>query len=179
MEAGLGVGINAAGLDVGLLLGRLVFGLVMVAHGSQKLFGWFGGYGLTAVSGFFESLGFRPGRVFATAASVSEFVGGLLLALGFLGPIGPALILSIMIVAAVTVHLKGGLFAANNGIEVPLLYGTAAVMLALSGFGLYSFDAALGATSLWTPGIALTVLALGVVSAIVVLAVRRPALAAA
>jgi len=79
----------------------------------------------------------------------------------------------------VSVHLKGGLFASTNGIELTLLYGTAAVLLALSGFGQFSFDAALGVTSLSTPGIVLGALAIGVVSAIGVLAVRRPALAAA
>jgi putative oxidoreductase len=179
VQTGLGGGINAAGLDAGLLLGRLVFGLVMAAHGSQKLFGWFGGYGLTAVSGLFESLGFRPGRFFAATASIGELAGGLLLALGFLGPIGPAVILSVMIVAAVSVHLKGGLFASSNGIEVPLLYGTAAVLFALSGFGQYSFDAALGVAQLSAPGIVLSALALGIVSAFGVLAVRRPALVAA
>src|SRR5690348_1964904 len=121
METGLAVGLGG-GIDTGLLLGRLVFGLLMAAHGSQKLFGWFGGYGLAGTSGFFESLGFRPGRFYATAASVGEIVSGLLLAVGFLGPIGPALMVSVMIVAAVSVHLKNGVFAQNNGIELPLLY---------------------------------------------------------
>src|SRR6476660_6684772 len=120
-------------MDAGLLVGRVVLGSLMAAHGTQKLFGWFGGYGLTAVSGYFESLGFRPGRFFATIAAGSEVVGGVLVATGFLGPIGPAVILAVMIVAAVTVHLQHGLFAANNGIEVPLLYAIAVVALALTG----------------------------------------------
>ena len=59
-------------MDTGLLLARVVFGVLMAAHGSQKLFGWFGGYGIAGTAGFFESLGFRPGRLFATAAAVSE-----------------------------------------------------------------------------------------------------------
>src|ERR1700746_2621013 len=83
-------------IDAGLLVARLVFGLLMAAHGAQKLFGWFGGYGLTAGSGFFESLGFRPGRLFAAVASASEVAGGLLVAFGLLGPIGPALVLAVM-----------------------------------------------------------------------------------
>src|SRR5262245_37076915 len=128
-------------LHQGLLLARLVFGLVMAAHGAQKLFGWFGGYGLAGTGGFFASLGFRPGRLFAAADGLSEFSGGLLIALGLLGPVGPALVLSVMIVAAVTVHVKNGLFAQNNGIEVPLLYATAAVALALTGPGAFSIDA--------------------------------------
>src|ERR687890_1397162 len=98
-------------MDAGLLLLRVVLGLVMAAHGTQKLFGWFGGYGLAGTGGFFESLGFRPGRFFAMAAGTSEFVGGALLALGLLGPLGPAMIIAIMIVAAATVHWQHGLFA--------------------------------------------------------------------
>ena len=127
-------------MDAGLLVVRTVFGLVMAAHGSQKLFGWFGGYGLAGTGGFFESLGFRPGRFFAALAGSGELFGGLLLALGFLGPVGPALVLSVMIVAAATVHWHHGLFAASNGIEVPLLYGAAATALALTGPGQYSVD---------------------------------------
>ena len=131
-------------MNEGLLLVRLVFGLIMAAHGAQKLFGWFGGYGLTGTGGFFESLGFRPGKLFAAVAGCGEFLGGLLVASGLLGPIGPALILSVMIVAVATVHWKNGLFAQNNGIEIHLLYSTAAIALALTGFGAFSLDAMLG-----------------------------------
>src|SRR5438132_5227391 len=98
-------------LHLGFLLARLVFGLVMAAHGAQKLFGWFGGYGIAGTGGFFESLGFRQGRLCAFGAGLSEFAGGLLVALGFLGPIGPPLIILVMIVAALTVHWRHGLFA--------------------------------------------------------------------
>ena len=128
----------------------MVFGLLMAAHGAQKLFGWFGGYGLAGTAGFFEQLGFRPGKLFAGAAAGTEVVAGLLVAAGLLGPLGPALIVSVMIVAAVTVHWQHGLFAANNGIEMPLLFGVMALTLASSGYGAYSLDAALGLT--WSPG---------------------------
>jgi putative oxidoreductase len=160
-------------LNTGLLIARLVLGPIMAAHGTQKLFGWFGGYGLTGTGGFMESLGFRPGRAFAAAAGTTELVGGILLALGLLGPIGPALIITVMIVAAVTVHWKHGLFAANNGIEVPLLYGTAATALALTGPGLYSVDAFLGLDGIWTPGLAWTAIVLGAVGAAINLGLRR------
>jgi putative oxidoreductase len=120
-------------MDSGILALRLVLGLLMAAHGAQKLFGWFGGHGLAGTGGFFESLGFRPGRLFASAAGISEFGGGLLVTLGLFGPVGPALMLSVMIVAAVSVHAPNGLFAMSNGIEVPLLCGVGALALALAG----------------------------------------------
>jgi putative oxidoreductase len=162
-------------MDMGLLIARVVFGLMMAAHGSQKLFGWFGGYGLAGTGGFFEQLGFRPGRFFAALASIGELVGGLLVALGFLGPIGPALMLSVMIVAAFSVHWQHGLFAATNGVEVPLLYGAFGAALAFSGPGQYSVDALTGLAAVWTPAVASAALAAGVLAAIANLAIRRPA----
>jgi putative oxidoreductase len=163
---------DAVTVSSGLLVARVVLGLLMAAHGSQKLVGWFGGYGLGGTGGFFETLGFRPGRTYAAAASITEITGGLLLALGFLGPLGPALIISVMIVAAIAVHWKHGLFAAANGIEVPLLYAAGAVTLALTGPGLFSLDALLGLESLWTPGIVWAAIAIGVAGGVVNLALR-------
>ena len=161
-------------MDAGLLFARLIFGGLMAAHGSQKLFGWFGGYGLAGTGGFFESLGFRPGRLFAAAAGATETTAGLLLALGLFGPIGGALMLSVMVVAMVTVHWHNGVFATNNGVEMPLLYAAAAVALALAGPGAYSIDAAVGLGAFWTPGLTWIVLALGIVGAFANLALRRP-----
>src|ERR1700682_6127683 len=107
-------------LSLGLRLVRVVIGVIMAAHGAQKLLGWFGGYGLRGTGQFFEQIGFQPGPAFAAAASISEILSGLLVALGFLGPIGPALMVSVMIVAAMTVHWVHGLFAAQHGIGLPL-----------------------------------------------------------
>jgi putative oxidoreductase len=166
---------NFVDASTGLLIARLVLGTLIAAHGTQKLFGWLGGYGLTATGGFFEQIGFRPGRTFAAAASVSEIAAGVLLVLGFLGPIGPALLLSVMIVAAVSVHWNHGQFAATNGIEVPLLYATGGQTLALTGPGAYSLDAVLGLDRLWSPGLEWAALGAGVLAAVVNLAARRPA----
>jgi len=160
-------------MDLGLLIARVVFGLLMAAHGTQKLFGWFGGYGLAGTAGFFEQLGFRPGRLFAGAAAGTELVAGLLLAVGLLGPLGPALILSVMIVAAAAVHWQHGVFAQNNGIEVPLLYGVAALTLALTGYGAFSLDAALELT--WPEPVIWAVLAAGVIGGFANLAIRKTA----
>ena len=166
-------------MDAGILFARVVFGLLMAAHGTQKLFGWFGGYGLAGTAGFFEALGFRPGRFFAATASGTELVAGLLVAAGLLGPIGPALFVTVMIVAAVTVHWQHGLFAQNNGIEMPLLYGVAGVTLALTGPGAYSLDAALGLTNLSAPLAAWAALAVGALGGVANLAIRRPVAATA
>ena len=162
-------------IAAGFLVLRLVIGTLMMGHATQKLFGWLGGYGLTGTAGFFEQLGFHPGRLFATVASLGELVSGLLVTLGLFGPVGPALMISVMLVAILTVHLPNGLFAATNGVEVPLLYATAALGLALTGFGAWSLDAALGIGSLWTPALTLAVLVGGVVGAIGNLALRRHA----
>lgn len=160
-------------MDTGLLIARVVFGLLMAAHGTQKLFGWFGGYGLAGTAGFLEQLGFRPGRLFAGAAAGTELIAGLLVAVGLLGPLGPGLIVSVMIVAAATVHWQHGVFAQNNGIEVPLLYGVAALTLALTGYGAFSLDAALALT--WSEPVIWSVLAVGVVGGFANLAIRKTA----
>ena len=165
-------------MNEGLLLIRLVLGLLMAAHGAQKAFGWFGGHGLSGTAVFFEGLGFRPGRFFAATAAWAEIVSGLLMSLGFLGPVGPALMVSVMIVAAISVHWKNGLFASAGGIEMSLLYGAVAAGLTLTPPGRYSLDAIFGLTSLWTPTTAWLALGLGIVGGILNLLLRRPAPAA-
>lgn len=164
-------------MDSGLLLARMVFGLLMAAHGTQKLFGWFGGYGLAGTGGFFEQLGFKPGRLFAAAAGGTEVVAGLLVAFGLLGPLGPALIISVMVVAMATVHWQHGLFAQTNGIEVPLLYAVAAAALALTGPGAYSLDALVGLS--WSAEVIWIALGAGVLGGFANLAIRKTAQAPA
>src|SRR5437773_11682548 len=108
-------------LDLGILLVRVLFDAAIAAHGAQKLFGAFGGYGLKGSGGFFETLGFRPGVLFAALAGLGELAGGFLLVLGLLTPLGAAAVLATMIGAMVSVHLKNGFFATSNGIELPFL----------------------------------------------------------
>jgi putative oxidoreductase len=161
-------------MDAGLLVGRVVLGTLLAAHGAQKLFGWFGGYGLAGTGAFFESLGFRPGRTFALLAAVTELGSGALVALGLLGPVGPALMLSVMIVAGVSVHWQNGVFAMKNGIELPLLYAAGAAALCLTGPGRYSADGLFGLAAMWTPGLDWAALLLGVLGAVVNLIARSP-----
>jgi putative oxidoreductase len=131
-------------MDIGLLLLRLTVGLTLAAHGAQKLFGWFGGPGLDAIAQFFTMLGFPPGRRNALMASLAETGGGLLLALGFLTPLAAALLCSVMLVAAITVHIKKGFFITSGGFEYTLVLGVAALTLAFTGPGSLSLDALLG-----------------------------------
>jgi putative oxidoreductase len=167
-------GPQAGAFSVGLLLARLVFGLAFAAHGAQKLFGWFGGYGLAGTGGFFEQLGFRPGRLFAFAASASEVAAGLLITLGLAGPVAATLTVAVMFVAATTVHRGKGFFSATGGFEGTLLYATAAVVLAFTGPGTFSLDAALGLDALWSPAGAASATAVGILGGLGALGLRRP-----
>jgi putative oxidoreductase len=141
-------------MDIGLLVLRLAVGLTMAAHGGQKLFGWFGGYGLAGTGGFMESLGFRPGRVQAALAGGAELLGGLLLALGLLTPVGAALVIAVMVAAIGSVHLPKGFFVSDGGFEYNLLIIAAVSALAFIGPGAYSLDAVEGLDlSGWLPGV--------------------------
>jgi putative oxidoreductase len=131
-------------MDIGLLLLRSAIGLTLSAHGAQKLFGWFGGYGLDGTGGFMETLGFRPGRRQALVAGLVEFGGGLLLAAGLLTPIAAAAVVAVMLVAAISVHLKAGFFVTGGGYEYNLVIGVAALAIAFTGPGALSLDALLG-----------------------------------
>ena len=162
-------------VGLGLLVGRLVFGTLFAAHGTQKLFGWFRGDGLRGTGESFASLGFHPGRRFAAAAGLTELTSGVLILLGFLGPVGPALLLSVMTVAFITVHRGNGLLASSDGSELPLLYATAATGLALAGFGTYSLDALLGISTSSSSSVTWAVLAAGVIGGLANVAARRPA----
>ncbi len=131
-------------MEVGLLLIHTFIGLTLAAHGTQRLFGWFNGYGLQGTADWMESLGLRPGKPAALAAGTNELVGGLLLATGFLTPIAAALIASTMLVAAVTDHGGKGFWIYKGGKEYVLTIAAVVIGLAFNGAGAWSVDAALG-----------------------------------
>jgi putative oxidoreductase len=159
-------------LSAALLLLRLIFGGMFLAHATQKLFGWLGGGGFEATVEGFARLGFWPARLQAALAAGTELVAGALILLGLLGPVGPALLVSVMLVAAVAVH-PHGLMASQNGIEMPLLYAGAATSLALIGYGNFSLDRVLGIAGMFTPAIALGMIAVFSMGAIISLVGRR------
>ena len=124
---------------------RVATGLMLVPHGAQKLFGVFGGHGLTGTAQFFEqSLGLYPGLLFAGAAGLTEFFGGLFLAVGLLTRLSAAAVVALMAYAAFAVHLSNGFFWTNGGLEYPLLWGLIAVALVVRGGGDLSVDRAIG-----------------------------------
>ncbi|MFJ5223411.1 DoxX family protein [Streptomyces sp. NPDC088400] len=125
--------------DLGLLVLRLGTGGVLVAHGTQKLFGWFGGGGIDATARGMEAMGFRPGRPSAIASGLAEAGGGALLALGLATPAAGAAAAGGM-AAATSVHAPSGFFAQEGGFEHPGHLGWTAASIALMGAGRYSLD---------------------------------------
>ncbi len=126
-----------------LLILRIVIGLLFMGHGSQKLFGWFGGHGLEGTTGFFESLDVHPARMWAVIAGLSETLGGLGLVLGFLTPLAAAAIIGVMLMAIIKVHWQNGIWVTNNGMEYALVSLIVAAVLGLAGPGAYALDTAL------------------------------------
>ena len=164
-------------MNTGLLILRLVLGLLLVGHGSQKLYGLFGGPGLAGAGGFFHSLGFRPGRPMAIVAGTSEVGAGALLAFGLLTPLASAAVIGTLVVAG-SVHWAAGLWGQNSGYELPLFYATAAAALAFTGPGAYSLDNVLGLDGFAGVGWGVAALAVGGLSGLAVVARGRRALAA-
>ncbi|MDP9104756.1 MAG: DoxX family protein [Candidatus Eremiobacteraeota bacterium] len=158
---------------LGLLAARLALGLGIASHGAQKAFGWFEGPGPQGAAGFMASVGLKPGETYATAASYNELGSGLLIALGFGGPLGPAGAISTMIVAAETVHKPNGFFAGKGGVEVNVLYSAGALALASTGYGPLSVDRLFGLDEkLHHPVITTLALAGGIAAAYLILGQR-------
>ena len=130
-----------AGYGISLL--RIVTGLTFAAHGSQKLFGWFGGNGLAGTAGWLSSMGMEPGLLMAILAGSAEFFGGLALVLGLLTRPAAIVAAFTMLVAIFSVHIGNGLFAADGGYEYALVLMVALIALAVQGGGYLSMDKAL------------------------------------
>ena len=127
----------------GLTALRIPVGIIFAAHGAQKLFGWFGGYGLEGTGGWMASIGLTPGYLMALLAGSAEFFGGIALVLGLLVRPAAASLAFAMVVAIFSVHIGNGLFMSNNGYEFGLALLAASVALAISGAGKGSLDRAL------------------------------------
>ncbi|HEY3996140.1 MAG TPA: DoxX family protein [Mycobacterium sp.] len=135
--------------DVGLLILRLVLGVTLAAHGYNK---FFGGGRIPGTARWFESIGMKPGKFHATVAATTEMTAGLGLAVGLLTPIPAAGFVSLMLVAAWTVHRHNGFFIVKEGWEYNLVLAVAAVAVATLGPGKLSLDYAIFGDKLWFPG---------------------------
>ncbi len=159
-------------MSIGLLVLRVIVGALMVGHGTQKLFGWFGGHGISGTGAFLGSLGWQRGRAWAVVAGAVETIGGLLLALGLFTPLAAAMIVGQMLTATVAAHLPKGLWNEAGGFELPLVYATVAAATAFTGPGAHSLDAVWGLsfTGAWFD---VGAVVLGALAASVALAARR------
>lgn len=131
--------ILSSNAGYGALILRIPVGLILMAHGSQKLFGWFGGYGLEGTGQWMASVGFEPGFLMALLAGSAEFFGGIALILGLLTR-PAALVTAFTMLMAMTVHIGNGLFVSNNGYEFALTLLAATLALLVQGSGQLSVD---------------------------------------
>jgi putative oxidoreductase len=161
-------------MDLGLLIVRLVVGLLFAGHGAQKLFGVFGGGGLDGTAGMFDKIGLRPGALQARAAGTAEFLGGLLLALGLFTPFAAAALIGVMTAAVIAVHAPNGIWNANRGYEYNLVLASVVFALSAIGAGAWSLDNAFGFDlhgDIW----ALGALAVGVIGGVGAVLIGRTA----
>ncbi len=127
----------------GLTAVRIIVGIIFIAHGSQKLFGAFGGYGLEGTGQWMASIGLNPGYLMALLSGSGEFFGGLALLLGLLARPAAAVLVFLLAVAIVSVHLSNGLFMSNNGYEFALALLGGALAVLIEGAGKLSLDGAI------------------------------------
>jgi len=130
-------------MELALLAIRLVVGLTFAAHGAQKVFGLFGGGGISGTAAAFDQIGLHPTKLQAWVAGVAELAGGLLLALGLATPFAAAVLIGTMVAAVLTVHLRSGFFNTSNGYEYNLVLAAAAFAVAGTGPGNWSLENAL------------------------------------
>jgi putative oxidoreductase len=131
-------------MNVALLVLRVIVGGLFVGHGSQKLFGWFGGHGPKGTASFFENLGLAPALPFTLLAGTAELAGGLLLGFGLFLPVAALLLVGVMTTAIASVHWKNGLWVTTGGLEYPLVLAAVAFAIAALGPGSVSLDHAFG-----------------------------------
>jgi putative oxidoreductase len=158
--------------DVGLLLLRLVVGGLLMGHGSQKLFGWFGGHALEGTGGWLESMGMHPGKFWATMAGSGEFFGGALLVLGFLHPLGSIAVMAVMTMAWIKAHAGKPIWSTEGGAELPLTNMAVALAVALTGPGFLSLDYLAG---LFVPAAVIVLAIVAAVAGVLAGAFMRPA----
>jgi len=130
-------------MSIGLFILRVVVGGLFVGHGTQKLYGWFGGGGPEGTGKFFSQIGYSPGKQMAYLAGATEAGSGALMMLGLLTPLAAAGIIGVM-VGTLPVHAPKGLWNTNGGFELPLAFAASAAALAYAGAGNYSIDHAIG-----------------------------------
>jgi putative oxidoreductase len=161
-------------MKIARLLARLFIGGMFIGHGTQKLFGWFGGPGIDGTTGMMYKLGLAPARSNAYAASLSETLGGAAIALGAFTPAAAATLIGTMTTAIRTVHLKNGFWSTGGGYEYNLTIIAALLLIVDGGPGALSVDGALGIEETGA-GAALAALALGVLGSTVTLAAAKAA----
>ena len=159
-------------MNLGLLVLRVIVGLLFAGHGAQKLFGSFGGHGISGTGGWFESAGMKPGAALAVGAGAAELGGGVLLALGLITPLAAALITAVMVTAIITVHFPNGVWNSANGYEYNLVLIAAVFALAGIGAGSWSLDNALD-IHMTGVGWALGALAVGLLAGLAVVVSGR------
>jgi putative oxidoreductase len=159
-------------MDLALLVLRLVVGLFFVGHGAQKLWGSFGGHGPHGTAQFFESLGLKPGMRNALAAGWSEFLGGALLALGLLSPLGALLIIATMTTAILTVHAKNGPWVTDSGYEYNAVLIASCFVIAANP-GSWALDGAFGLDEIHGTAFAVGALVFGVIGGMLALTMGR------
>lgn len=164
----------AVSVAIGLLVLRVIAGLTLAGHGTQKLFGWFGGPGFARQQASFQTQGFHPSWLWSALIVLGELGGGLSLACGFLTPLGAAAIFAAMLMAILKVHWKNGFWNSKRGIEFPLSLLTIATAIGIAGPGTYALDTFFGIT-LPTPLLFVILAVVGLLVDILGLVISRPA----
>jgi putative oxidoreductase len=157
--------------DLGLVVLRLIVGLIFAAHGAQKAFGWWAGPGYAGWTGALQSMGWRPAPLWALISTAAELAGGLFLAVGFLTPLAAAALIGQSVVIVFTVHWPKGFWNAKGGWEFPISLAAGVIAIALTGPAAISLDAALGLAS--PEPVRLGLVALGLLGGLGSLALKR------